>query len=118
MGDDWDGHRGQGHDDDQQIEASPEERFGEPSTWKEGHDLVVFEMKRISHKVRTLYREADNLAPIPRVAVICSSRLCNADGLQCNGRYWRKVQGLGPETTATSSSEGRESGKLELEGKI
>jgi hypothetical protein len=39
LGDDWDGHRGEGDDDDQQIEALPEEGSAEPS--KEGHDDLV-----------------------------------------------------------------------------
>jgi hypothetical protein len=36
LGDDWDGHRGERDDDDEQIEARPEERFGESSR-EEGH---------------------------------------------------------------------------------
>jgi hypothetical protein len=51
LGNNWDGHRGEGNDDDEQIEARPEERFGDPL--REGHDLVVlvvFEMKRVSYK--------------------------------------------------------------------
>jgi hypothetical protein len=43
LGDDWDRHRGERDDDDQQIEAGPEESFGEPS--RKGHDLVVFEIR-------------------------------------------------------------------------
>jgi hypothetical protein len=42
LGDDWDRHRGERDDDDQQIEASPEESFGE--SLSEGHSLVVFEI--------------------------------------------------------------------------
>ena len=37
LGDDWDSHRGERDDDDEQIEARPEEAFGE-SLRKEGHD--------------------------------------------------------------------------------
>jgi hypothetical protein len=43
LGDDWDGHRGEGDDDDQQIEAGPEKRFGE--SLKEGHDMIVVEIQ-------------------------------------------------------------------------
>lgn len=46
MGDDWDGHRGERDDDDQQIEAGPEESFGQ--SLREGHDMDVFDELRYS----------------------------------------------------------------------
>ena len=46
MGDDWDGHRGERDDDDQQIEAGPEESFGQ--SLRKGHDMDVFDELRCS----------------------------------------------------------------------
>lgn len=43
LGNDWDGHRSEGNDDDEQIEARAEERVGEAA--REGHDLVVCEIQ-------------------------------------------------------------------------
>jgi hypothetical protein len=47
LGDNWDGHRVEGDDDDEQMEARPEECFAEPSM--EGHNLVVLEVKRMGY---------------------------------------------------------------------
>jgi len=78
LGNNWDGHRGEGNDDDKQIEARPEERFGEPLS--EGHDLVVlvvFEVKRVREGEPS---GAKNLAPIfgslvPRLCTVHRGRV-------------------------------------------
>ena len=44
-GDNWNGHRREGDDDDQKMDARPEERFGEWAS-EEGHDLLVFGVQK------------------------------------------------------------------------
>jgi hypothetical protein len=128
LGDNWDGHRGERDDDDQQIEAGPEERFGESSR-EEGHDLVVFEMKRVSYLTglyRVMGKHTSNgrtfyTHPGPRALHLSSGRwhLGCVPGRVAPQKWRGFVRRPWTRTRATitpSSSEGGESGKLGRSG--
>ena len=130
MGDDWDGHRGERDDDDQQIEAGPEKSFGQ--SLREGHDMDVFNELRYSKEgevqhrdlyqgrkitpmgtVRPLYTAegvGEALRTYPRVTKCCALRTGLGLHCQCKRRHFQDVHGPWTRalaTITTSSSERR-----------